>query len=270
MIKATSQNRASAAQCGFLVPRLLVSCALFSSAALLTVFGVAATPPGNTNALGQGKTRSSSATNVGVKTGQSSPGLVVSPTSQVWFEGADSLFSKVVAVNSTARARSALPKGQSTFAAEAQPSTRETSPAQESWLIVDTPQAKGALTENFLGAATCVSQSDCWVVGYSVAKLFGGLDATLIEHWDGSSWRIVDSPNTDSALTNNLFGVACNSTSDCWAVGGSLTPSKDSVETLIEHWDGTAWTIVPSPNPSGGIFNVLDSVTCTSDRKSVV
>ena len=32
--------------------------------------------------------------------------------------------------------------------------------------------------------------------------------------------------------------------------------------TLIEHWNGTAWTQVPSPNPSGD--NVLDGVAATS------
>jgi hypothetical protein len=35
----------------------------------------------------------------------------------------------------------------------------------------------------------------------------------------------------------------------------------NSGSTLVEAWDGTSWSIVPSPNPPGGRFN---SVSCTS------
>ena len=43
-----------------------------------------------------------------------------------------------------------------------------------------------------------------------------------------------------------LEGVAALAADDAWAVGwyGQGAPSR----TLIEHWDGTAWSIVSSPN----------------------
>jgi len=35
---------------------------------------------------------------------------------------------------------------------------------------------------------------------------------------------------------------------------------------LAERWDGTRWTIVPSPN-AGPNENILNSVSCTSPRR---
>src|SRR5438270_12506132 len=76
-----------------------------------------------------------------------------------------------------------------------------------------------------------------------------------------SDWSIVTSPNT-STTQNNLLGVTCVSASDCWAVG-SYVADRGAPQTLIEHWDGTAWAIVQSPNASLPT-NVLSGVTCLS------
>jgi hypothetical protein len=67
----------------------------------------------------------------------------------------------------------------------------------------------------------------------------------LIEHYDGTAWSIVNSPSVAS-VSNELYGVSCVNSSDCWAVG--LTYSGGLKQTLIEHYDGTAWSIVTSPN----------------------
>src|SRR5215212_10061127 len=58
-------------------------------------------------------------------------------------------------------------------------------------------------------------------------------------------WRIVASPNPSSA-DNVVEGLAPVTANDVWAVGwydsGNYTP-----RTMTQHWDGTAWSIVPSP-----------------------
>jgi hypothetical protein len=41
---------------------------------------------------------------------------------------------------------------------------------------------------------------------------------------------------------------------DVWAVGTTLS-NFSSNQTLALHWDGTAWSIVASPNPSPGFNN---------------
>ena len=137
-----------------------------------------------------------------------------------------------------------------------------TSAAANGWSIVNSPNGVAPTTFNRPYNVTCVSASECWAVGYYNA---GVAYQTLIERWDGTSWTVVSSPNTDPNVANILTGVTCASTSNCWAVGqiGSILTGA-TIQTLIQHWDGIAWTIVPSPNTASGQLNFLNSVTCVS------
>src|SRR5205823_2762873 len=112
---------------------------------------------------------------------------------------------------------------------------------------------------NVLRDVTCASSSDCWAVGYYQSA---SAVQTLVQHWNGSSWAIVNSPNTLVAQSNYLLNVTCASASNCWAVGYYSGASAD--QTLIEHWDGTAWTITTSPNTLITQSNYLQNVTCAS------
>src|SRR5437899_7434733 len=110
------------------------------------------------------------------------------------------------------------------------------------WSIVTSPNT--STTQNDLLGVTCVSPSDCWTVGSYVAG--SGAPRTLIEHWDGTAWAIVPSPN--ASLPNNvLSGVTCVSASDCWAVGYYIT-GPGGYQSLIERWVGTSWAIVTPHN----------------------
>jgi hypothetical protein len=130
--------------------------------------------------------------------------------------------------------------------------------AASGWAIVPSPNTSTTQTNN-LTAVTCASPSDCWVVGYYITG--SNVQQTLIERWDGNSWAIVPSPNTDTTHNNTLTAVACASAAKCWAVGSSNNGSF--TQTLIEKWNGTSWTIVPSPN-NGTQSNALNGVTCSS------
>src|SRR5947199_7821415 len=99
-----------------------------------------------------------------------------------------------------------------------------------SWATVASPTPQAEQT-NVLNAVTCVSASDCWAVGYYYAAI---AYQTLIERWNGTSWAIVPSPNSDTS-DNYLTDVTCVSTSDCWAVGRFLISGNNS-QTLIERW----------------------------------
>ncbi|MGI8586143.1 MAG: S-layer homology domain-containing protein [Chloroflexia bacterium] len=98
------------------------------------------------------------------------------------------------------------------------------------WTVVSCPNVNTAPNE--LLAVAAVAANDVWAVG-------DGSGGTLIEHWDGSSWSIVPSPNVGS----DLAGVAAVAANDVWAVGDP--------GTLTEHWNGSIWSVVPSPNPGG-------------------
>ena len=67
----------------------------------------------------------------------------------------------------------------------------------------------------------------------------------------GKKWSIVPSPNGTRASYNELLDVAAISASDIWAVGDYYA-SRPRVHTLIEHWNGTNWQIVSSPNVGSG------------------
>ena len=60
-----------------------------------------------------------------------------------------------------------------------------------------------------------------------------------------AAWSVVQSPNATPG-NNELHAVASVSATDVWAVGTSDNTLGNS-QTLILHWDGTAWSIVPSP-----------------------
>lgn len=126
------------------------------------------------------------------------------------------------------------------------------------WSIVPSPNASAA--PNIMDGVTCLSASDCWAVGRADS---GGVGHTLVEHWDGTSWTAIPSPDVPNTLTNFLSDVSCASANDCWAVGYSISKSL-RVETLIEHWDGSSWTIVPSPDANPTSWNTLQGIECTS------
>jgi hypothetical protein len=68
-------------------------------------------------------------------------------------------------------------------------------------------------------------------------------------------WASVKAP--DPAPLNVLYSVAQTSPADAWAVGEQSDGATH--RTLIEHWDGHRWSVVPSPNgPSSA--NVLFGV----------
>src|SRR5437879_10399298 len=76
-----------------------------------------------------------------------------------------------------------------------------------------------------------------------------------------AGWGVVSSPSV-GAQDNFFNGIAVVSASDIWAVGLYYNDSFVS-QTLTERWDGTAWSIVPSPSPDG-LGNELQAVTAVA------
>jgi hypothetical protein len=76
-----------------------------------------------------------------------------------------------------------------------------------------------------------------------------------------ASWSVQPSPNV-STFNNFLAGVAATSASNAWAVGSYQNGTAPD-RTLIEHWNGQAWAIQPSPNASS-LGNNLTHVAAAS------
>ena len=104
-----------------------------------------------------------------------------------------------------------------------------------------------------LSGVAAASRGSAWAVGDYYAGPGEDADLTLILRWSGTRWRRVPSPNpagAGSGARNALRGVAAQSPADAWAVGAANSGPSGQRSTLIEHWDGAAWTAVPSPDPS--------------------
>jgi hypothetical protein len=92
----------------------------------------------------------------------------------------------------------------------------------------------------------------------------GSTAQTLAEHWDGTSWSVVTTPSPPNGA--ELFSVAAAASNDVWAVGfGFGSGNPDFGETLIEHWDGSSWSVVSSPTST--VENTsLDGVVAISSN----
>jgi len=64
-----------------------------------------------------------------------------------------------------------------------------------------------------------------------------------------SAWTVSSSPDTGTGST--LSEVSCVSPTSCTAVGGRYN-ATGAYRTLIESWNGTAWTVSTSRNPGPG------------------
>jgi hypothetical protein len=121
------------------------------------------------------------------------------------------------------------------------------------WAQVRSPNPRNVSGEIFLSGVVGTSASNVWAVGSYVS---GHQLKTLIEHWNGRSWKIVASPSPGSS--DLLNGVTATSATNAWAVG-DYTHGKQT--TLILHWNGRAWSKVASPSP-GAVSGFAD-VTAT-------
>jgi hypothetical protein len=120
-----------------------------------------------------------------------------------------------------------------------------------SWTRIPSPNVlmpSGSAYPSRLNSVEVVSANNVWAVG---EYIIGNQFLTLIEHWDGTRWSIIPSPN-GPAGDGRLWGVTAVSANDVWAVGEYASPAGSNTygKSLILHWDGTRWSVVPSPQPS--------------------
>jgi hypothetical protein len=125
------------------------------------------------------------------------------------------------------------------------------------WRRVRTPTPG---SYHFLYGVAAAGTNDVWAVG-DYKRQDGTVDPLAL-HWDGTRLRVVFAPS--GAPGANVFeAVSVVSSTDVWAVGyqeflgGQFQP-------LIEHWDGTRWSLVSAAPPPFGNDNVLYGVSAAS------
>jgi hypothetical protein len=103
-----------------------------------------------------------------------------------------------------------------------------------------------------IGAVSCVSATFCEALGSN-----GG------EMWNGANWSGQPIPSPAGSTSTNLRAVSCASAAFCEAVG-NYTDSSGNILSLAATWNGTAWAVQPTPNPSGASVTGLGGVSCVA------
>ena len=130
------------------------------------------------------------------------------------------------------------------------------------WALQPIPAVPGA-RNNFLYGLSCPAARRCVAAGFSVSTADPNGQA-LAEAWNGTTWAIQRTPPLGSggALFN---AVSCTAADSCMAVGGFAKPGPSVLyQPLAERWNGTAWTVVPVPNPHADNGSSLTAVSCAA------
>jgi len=117
------------------------------------------------------------------------------------------------------------------------------------WTSTATPNTGPNFTTLFGVAAT---GGQAWAVGDALDSRYAA--RSVIEHWDGSRWTLIRTPALPGQR-DMLFSAAASSPRNVWAVGQQQNQAG-RFSTLVEHYDGHRWTVIPAPNPgsSGNSF----------------
>ncbi|HMA37988.1 MAG TPA: hypothetical protein VKY74_26295 [Chloroflexia bacterium] len=81
-----------------------------------------------------------------------------------------------------------------------------------------------------------------------------------------NQWTVVPSPNVPNR-DNILNGVSAADNTHVWAAGYTDAGSASTAQTLIQFWNGSAWTIQTSPNVAGS-GNELQGVAAVSSTEA--
>ena len=127
--------------------------------------------------------------------------------------------------------------------------------ATSPWSVQPTPPLDTSTPNAQFYDSSCPMNAWCMAVGEYVGT--DGIQRTLSEIWDGSSWRIVLPVNRAGAGISALDTVSCVSLDSCQAVGFS----RGSV--IAESWNGHSWRMVPIQKPGESSFMALSCATRT-------
>ena len=156
------------------------------------------------------------------------------------------------------------------------------------WAIVPSPNLEPARFDSDLRAVVAFSETDAWAVGESGLDQEGSPVYPLAEHWDGTSWSIESPPETfgrqglnavggssgndvwavglghealhwdgrsvvplanPGATDWHVWAISGDAPDDAWAVGDTANGNYSGAP-LVEHWDGSKWSVVSTPNPT--------------------
>ena len=126
------------------------------------------------------------------------------------------------------------------------------------WSIRPAKQVRGSASQ--LLGVSCTSQMNCTAAG-----VYGDLESLnypLAEQWNGKVWTVQSAPHPKGQPDSSLTSVGCSAAQACAAMGQYMTRTG-RIYTFAESWNGEAWVLQPTVNPST-TNNGLSGVACTS------
>jgi hypothetical protein len=102
------------------------------------------------------------------------------------------------------------------------------------------------------GTVLPLSSNDVWASGIGPGPTRNSFPRATFEHWNGSNWSVVPSPNPHPCCSSSAGDMAAVASNDIFALATGV----------IEHWDGTSWSIVQTLTGIGGTgVTALDNGT---------
>ena len=125
-----------------------------------------------------------------------------------------------------------------------------------SWTLQSVAKPTGSIRTVLLDVS-CSSASAC--AGVGIYRDSGGLQTSLVERWNGTSWSHQPSANPEKSTNTVLQGVSCV-TSLCVAVG-DWNNGKNWLP-MAQEYNGSAWALDTTPNPEGATETIIEGVAC--------
>ena len=118
-------------------------------------------------------------------------------------------------------------------------------------------------TNTALAGVFCSSATVCTAVGRSFDA--AGTQTAVAESWNGAAWKRQAVALPGGATGAELSGVSCGPATACTAVGSYNDRSGTQV-TLAESWNGTAWHVQTTPDPTGATASALVGLSCSTAK----
>jgi hypothetical protein len=127
------------------------------------------------------------------------------------------------------------------------------------WSVVSNIPVPSGTTNNSLSSVSCAGPTFCMAVG-SDGPTASALP--LIEQWNGTAWSVVPAVNPTGSTATTLSAVSCLSTTSCMAVGQGVVATNAVL--LAESWNGTSWSTLSTPDPTGSTAASFGGVSCVT------
>ena len=141
----------------------------------------------------------------------------------------------------------------------------------------------GGFTASSFSRVSCGAPMSCVATGALLERSSGSDDTygpgAFTSRWDGSSWTVAPGVGDDVGLDRSAIGfspagVSCATRSACTVVGSvncpptfqlaECGPSGAPPASQAWGWNGTSWSIQPTPDPTVPVPVTLNGVACTS------